>query len=207
MLVSTMLDDRMRRDADGVDADDGTEGGGTSRGVTGRRMGAGVSILGGTSAASRTDGPGPKSATLGKVHDSLDPADLLTAALVLLPPAEVSRNRHPDLHAGEVGARARRRAARIRATLRQLQGADGPARGIGTVGGTGAPGAPCELHYELGRLSLRRRATLPTMDLVLLRVALAERAVRLLPPAMKATAEDRALTTALVEAFRRARRV
>lgn len=131
--------------------------------------------------------------------------DLLTAALVLLPPAEVSRNRHPDLHAGEVGARARRRAARIRSTLRQLAGADGPARGIATLGG-GPPGAPCELRYELGRLSLRRRATLPTTDLALLRVALAERAIRLLPPTMKATAEDRALTAALVEAFRQARR-
>lgn len=165
-------------------------------------MGAGVSILGGTSAASRTDGPPSKSATLGKVHDPLDPADLLTAALVLLPPAEVSRNRHPDLHAGETGAKARRRAARIRATLRHLEGRDGPARALG-AGAAAIPGH-AELRYELGRLSLRRRATLPETDLAVLRVALAQSGPRLLPATMRVTDDDRTLTATLLQAFREA---
>jgi len=128
-----------------------------------------------------------------------DPVDLLTAALILLPAEEVSRNRHPDLHAGPTGAAARRRAARIRSALRQLQGADGPARAIAAA----RNGATVQVRYEIGRLSLRRQAELPLADVAVLRVALADRAgIRLLPPAMKVTEEDRTLVDLLVAAFR-----
>lgn len=163
------------------------------------------------------------------------------AALLVLRPGELSRNRHFRLHATREGARARARAAAIRGLARHLAGAHGPARAFGiehdeeleeleaggpaavagaspdtpksaegaegAEGGEGAAPRPkgATLRYVLPRVAARRAIHVSAIELVILRVALFEAGVRLLPAALVARAEDHARIAELLAQARRLR--
>jgi hypothetical protein len=151
------------------------------------------------------------------------------AALLVLRPGELSRNRHFRLHATREGARARVRAAAIRGLARQLAGAHGPARALGVehdveledlaasgAGHVGAePGDAPEGHeprpkgvtlrYVLPRVAARRAIHVSAIELSILRVALFEAGVRLLPAALAVRAEDHARVADLLAQARRLR--
>lgn len=123
------------------------------------------------------------------------------AALLVLRPGELSRNRHFRLHASKEGARARARAAALRGLLRHLTGAHGPARTL-TVEET-PEGAT--LGYALPRVTARRLVQVSTTELSILRIALAESGIRLLPAPLVARADDRARVDELIAQARRLR--
>ncbi len=87
--------------------------------------------------------------TTHPVHGGLEAA---LAALLVLRPGELSRNRHFRLHASREGAHARARAAVLRGVARQLTGAHGPARAL--VVDETADGAA--IRFALPRVAARR---------------------------------------------------
>ncbi len=154
------------------------------------------------------------------------------AALLVLRPGELSRNRHFRLHATREGSRARARASALRGLARQLAGAHGPARALVIEEGSEegvlelAPGAPeaaamggvsgseliatepkprgATLRFTLPRVAARRVIHVSSIELAILRVALFEAGVRLLPAALVARAEDQ---TRIAELLAQARRL
>lgn len=122
-------------------------------------------------------------------------ADALTAALLFR--TDAGRNRNYALHASDVGAGARRRAKRLRNLLGQITGAFGPANRVSLE----VHGDDVTLRYALAKLALARTARLSTVDLSILRVALARAGARLLPAALMARDDDRARVDALLASF------
>lgn len=157
------------------------------------------------------------------VHGGIEAA---LAALLVLRPGELSRNRHFRLHATREGGRARARAAAIRGLARQLAGAHGPARGLaideveelasaatGPAGSEAGEGASAPeprakgatLRYALPRVAARRMIHVSAIELAILRVALFEAGVRLLPAPLVVRAEDHARVAELLAQARRLR--
>jgi hypothetical protein len=142
------------------------------------------------------------------------------AALLVLRPGELSRNRHFRLHATREGARARGRAATLRGLARQLTGAHGPARALVVeeiedrhegAAGDDLPDAAeprpkgATLRYALPRVAARRTIHVSAIELAILRIALFEAGVRLLPAALVARPEDHARIAELLTQARRLR--
>lgn len=123
------------------------------------------------------------------------------AALLVLRPGELSRNRHFRLHATREGTRAWARAAALRGLVRHLTGAHGPARTL-TVD---EHGEASTVGYALPRVAARRLVQVSATELSILRVALAEAGLRLLPAALMLRAEDRARVDDLIAQARRLR--
>jgi hypothetical protein len=132
-------------------------------------------------------------ANRGSVQGGVEGA--LTALLVLRP-ERVSRNRNFLLHASREAARARSRATALRGVLRDLTGGNGAVREIALE----RDGAEWALRYALPRVSARRTARMSDDELSIVRVALADSGVRLLPVSLLVTDADRVRVTALVEA-------
>ena len=125
-------------------------------------------------------------------------ADTLCAAIVLRP-TRASRNRHFALFTTDQAKLARRRACAIRSVLRDLAGGHGPVRLITCAQAPkAAPESVWILTYSIPRVSLSRSATLPSIDVSIVRVALARRNVRLLPAQLVARDEDHAVVARLL---------
>jgi hypothetical protein len=126
--------------------------------------------------------------------------EALVAGLVFRVP-EAARNRNFAMHQGEPGARARKRAARLRGLLQQIVGAFGPAHRVSIE--THEDGE-LTLRYALAKLGLVRSARLSVAELSMLRVALSRAGARLLPAALMAREEDRTRVDALLASIRSA---
>jgi hypothetical protein len=126
--------------------------------------------------------------------------EALVAGLVFRIP-EAARNRNFAVHQGEPGARARKRAARLRGLLQQIVGAFGPAHRVAVE--THEDGE-LTLRYALAKLGLLRSARMSVAELSILRVALARAGARLLPAALVAREEDKARVEALLASVRAA---
>ncbi|MGZ6096474.1 MAG: hypothetical protein ACXWUG_30810, partial [Polyangiales bacterium] len=94
--------------------------------------------------------------------------EALVAGLVFRIP-EAARNRHFALHQGEAGARARKRAARLRGLLQQIVGAFGPANRVSLEM---HEDGELTIRYVLAKLGLMRSARMSLAELSMLRVAL-----------------------------------
>jgi predicted small lipoprotein YifL len=113
--------------------------------------------------------------------------EALLAALVLAP-ATYSRNRFFDLYKNADVRRVRRRASALRSLLRQLARGVDETRLVETERGA-------ELSFVVPALGLRRTANLESLELAVLRFALASAGVRrdgplALPPADRARVES-----------------
>jgi hypothetical protein len=126
--------------------------------------------------------------------------EALVAGLVFRIP-EAARNRNFAMHQGEPGARARKRAARLRGLLQQIVGAFGPAHRVSIEA---HEDGELTLRYALAKLGLVRSARLSVAELSMLRVALSRAGARLLPAALIARDEDRARVDALLASVRAA---
>ena len=125
-------------------------------------------------------------------------ADTLCATIVLRP-ARAPRNRHFALFTTDQAKQARQRASAIRSVLRDLGGGHGPVRLITCDPRSSSTGQPeWLLTYSIPRVALARTARLQSIDLAIVRVALARRNVRLLPAALIARDEDHALVARLL---------
>ncbi|GAC1581248.1 MAG: hypothetical protein NVS3B20_26660 [Polyangiales bacterium] len=120
------------------------------------------------------------------------------AAMFVLHPTLLPRNRHFTLHATRAGKVARSRAARVKGVLQHITGAFGPASHVGLEkSSTGE----FLLRYRLRGVAVERWARFAACDLALLRVALRRTGVRLLPAVLIPSEDEQETIRRLVAPF------